>query len=485
MTEEEVARWGFSWPTVALMALPFLLFASWIGRNIFSLSFRILEHQQNLGLDYAMGVLWWCILALGILAFGGENRGLLSVGWCAKFLVVLLGMLFYEQHYPLDAYWYYGVTVNGTVPMWPELGDLRKEFIPSFKALRDNADVFEKSPVSIENWLRAVMLVGHLAGPYYHAQKVLYAFSGLMGSWLFYRAITTALGREYHPAFYLMACFPSVIFWSSILGKDPLQFFFLGFYAYGSVMWLVEGRLLSVLYLGVGMYGSFLFRPWTAMLEGVVLVLATVLGRCRRWQRLAFLCAGLAMAGTAGGLDPATLEQLLHLDQNKAFMLKSDPTMVFDLLEERAKGMVTDTQATIGGGSGGDFTHGSVDLLDAFLAGLYRPLPFEAKNVMVLLTALDNTLLLILSLWALVKVRLVYFRDALVLWTGFYTCGWSLMYGFIVLGNFGSGARYKLQMIPFFLMFLLLIIHKEGRGLLEARLFSYQKALATSVGGRQ
>lgn len=457
---------------IALFAGPLLFVATWVGQNIFALSFRILEYQQDLGLDYAMGVLWWMIIAVGILAVGGEARGMLIIGWAAKFLIVLVAMLFYEQHYPLDAQWYYGVKVTGEVPQWPELGDVRREFIPSFKELHEMEGVFLRKQVGLENTIRAMLLIGHVTGPYYHAMKVLCAFFGFMGSWWFYRGLIVAVGREYPAAFYLLVCFPSIIFWSSILGKDPLQFFFLGLYAYGTTIWFVQGRLHAFIPIGIGMLGSYVLRPWTVLLGLGVLGIATLVGRCRRWQRMC-LWAVVLLAGTMGGaINPESLESLLHMESDKAVLFSLDPSIVFELLEERARGVAMDTQATIGGpGSGVDLTdpYQDISLAAGFFAGLYRPLPFDARNPFVLLAAMENTILLILSLRALIYIRLAYFRDPLFIWTGLYTCGWAMTYGFIVMANFGSGARYKLQMVPFFIMFLMLLNHKEGRAFLDAR----------------
>lgn len=88
--------------------------AVWIGQNLPALSFRVAHVQPNLGLDYAMGVLWWSILALGILLFAGESRNILLVGWAGRFFVTLVGMLFYEQNYGLDSYWYCEIRSEGS-----------------------------------------------------------------------------------------------------------------------------------------------------------------------------------------------------------------------------------------------------------------------------------------------------------------------------------------------------------------------------------
>lgn len=37
-----------------------------------------------------------------------------SVGWAGRFFVTLIGMLFYEQNYGLDSYWYFEIRSEGS-----------------------------------------------------------------------------------------------------------------------------------------------------------------------------------------------------------------------------------------------------------------------------------------------------------------------------------------------------------------------------------
>jgi hypothetical protein len=75
---------------------------------------------------------------------------------------------------------------------------------------------------------------------------------------------------------------------------------------------------------------------------------------------------------------------------------------------------------------------------------------------------------LIVAAIGLLRFRLVYLRNPIFLWLLLFTLMWSLMYGYIVLANFGSGARYKLQVWPFFLMLLVCLGHPEGRAWLAS-----------------
>ena len=67
----------------------------------------------------------------------------------------------------------------------------------------------------------------------YHALKVSCSLLGLAGVYGFFRAARIVQPDVSTNWLYLLGLFPSILFWSSILGKDPIVFFGLGFYAWG------------------------------------------------------------------------------------------------------------------------------------------------------------------------------------------------------------------------------------------------------------
>jgi hypothetical protein len=275
--------------------------------------------------------------------------------------------------------------------------------------------------------------------------------------WWFYRAVVVAVGRPYPAAFYLLAFFPSILFWSSILGKDPLQFFFLGLYAYGGSMWLVEGRLAGAWYAGLGAAGSYLLRPWLGTTAVATLSVATILGRCKPWQ-IGLTVAALALSVLV--VNPLAVSKSLSLD------FIDDPEKLRELLESKAEGVAK----APGSGSKAEVIEvGQTSWAIAVFSGLFRPLPFDITNPFTALAAIENSIVLLLALIGLFRFRIVYFRDPLVLWPLLMSLSWALLYGFIVMANFGAGARYKLQVWPFLLMVVVCLVHREGRALLDAR----------------
>jgi len=454
----------------SLLFLLVVVVAAWLGVNMHVLGYRFWTAPE-IEQDYAMGVIWWCVFALGILAFAEENRQMLLVAWTGKFFVVLAAMLFYEYSYGLDAGGYHLVAKTGYHDYFPGI-DMRNHLNP-FSQPTIEDEVLRTQGGTI-NFIRLMVIMGIIVGPFYHAIKVALAFVGFIGVWFFYRAIVIAIGRSCPAAFYGLAFFPSIIFWSSILGKDPVLFCALGIYAYGVSGFLVQGRLLGLCPIGVGLAGCYAIRPWMSMIAGGAVSLAIVLGRARRWQRSVVLLAGLA-AILALGEDQ--LSRMFRIDSGKAQEILSNPTnivLLLDVADVAGKGLSMTSQET--GGSGADMeglmtAEGGmgVSLPLAIFSGFFRPLPFDITNPFTALAAIENTLVFCLAIAALLQLRFIYLRDPLVLCLAAFCFIWATAYGFIVMANFGAGVRYKLQMWPFLLMLLLSLAHREGRALLKAR----------------
>lgn len=439
-----------------------------IGLNVRRLGFRF-ESQPEMELDYVMGVLWWSVLAVAIAVFARLHRRMLLLAWVGKFFVVLVLMLIYEYSYGLDAISYHTTTKTGYYEyVYPGI-DFRRDMIPSLKPVTDEFGD-PMGGLGTENFIRILLLIASVTGPFFHAIKVVFAFLGLLGVWWFYQGVTVALGRPYPPAFYLLAFFPSIIFWSSIFGKDPLQFFFLGVYAYGVAVLLTQERLVSLWPLGVGIIGSFMIRPWTAYMMIGALLLARLVQNLRAWV------VGFALLAVAAG---ALIRfSGLYYGGLEGGMI-GDPEMIYELVRS-----VQLAQAQ-GGGSGGELLseEGSLgaSIPAIIFSGLFRPLPFDITNPFTALAAIENSIVLGLTLAALYRIRLAFLRDPLLLWMGLYSLMWAALYGFIVMANFGAGARYKLQVWPFLLLTLLLLTHREGRALLLSRTVD-RKTRNVSVG---
>jgi hypothetical protein len=88
---------------------------------------------------------------------------------------------------------------------------------------------------------------------------------------------------------------------------------------------------------------------------------------------------------------------------------------------------------------------------ESIFIAYFRPLPGDVPNLFGWLAGFENLLLLMLSIWALFRLRLVYFRQQLFLWALALLLTWGLAYSILSYKDLGSAVRYKLQIMPILL----------------------------------
>jgi hypothetical protein len=369
-------------------------------------------------------------------------------------------MLFYEYKYRhnLDTFAYFNTVLTGQHDFYPGVDWFRESWIPSLTETAATGTIQDSliQSAGTENILRLSMIISQATGPYFHALKVVYAFLGFIGVWFVYRAVVVIVGRPSLPAFYGLMFYPSLLFWSSILGKDPVSLFFVGLYAYGGGLWLVRASPRGLVWVALALLGSYLLRPWMAVIEALSLLLATLV---KFFGLLPSVLTGVFVVafGLFFGSDISDRVKLI------------ETSVLLDELATKAGGPANDP----GSGAGLDFAEAQ-DLLSSPLgiliilfSGLFRPLPFDVTNLMVALAAVENSLLLILTLVAFRYLRWAYLNRPVLLWALTYSLTWAGVYGLVVLANFGTGMRYKLQVLPFIVLFLFLLLNREGRAALE------------------
>src|ERR1700685_2401582 len=165
----------------------------------------------NVVRDYASGLGWACVLLLFVLTWpvSRAHKKLLAAAWLVKCFVALVVMLPYEQHYwGLDCWSYFQRAHFGLSELSP---------------LNGGSDLIV--------WLGALHLK---VGPdSYHAMKLSFALIGLVGGYLFYRSAEILIGRYSPLTFWALTLYPSVLFWSSILGKDPTMLAAIALHVWG------------------------------------------------------------------------------------------------------------------------------------------------------------------------------------------------------------------------------------------------------------
>ena len=387
----------------------------WLTFNLEALGKNI--PQTNIPLDYLVGLTWALLLAILLFLWPVRERKQLLIIWSIKVLMTCVIMLFYEANYAvLDAYSYFSYGTQG-------------KFIGETIPLLSGTDFVY--------WVTAGLSL--LTGGSYRALVVIYSFFGLIGIWLIYRSVVLYFNYRDTTLLYLLGLFPSLLFWGSILGKDPLQLLFIGIYSYGAAGWLRHGKIgsLFIAILGIGLVG--LVRPWWVLITVIPLLMVSAFTSTRLKRFACFVLLLLLVAGAA-----------------IAFVNYSHITSVADVV-----GFVDSWSKNMSiGGSAQPMPefHSLSDMLVYWPWGtftaLFRPLPWDAHNLFAVFSGAENLILLIFFIAALFHFRLKYLKSPFILWIVLIILVWAMIYAFISSPNLGAAVRFKATMLPYLLIFI-------------------------------
>jgi hypothetical protein len=390
--------------------------------------------QEDLATDYAKGVAWAIVLGLSILAWPVSERNkqdLLWV-WFAKSLVTLGLMLFYEWNYPLDAHGYFDESRQRGFE-WE-----------GFRIGGERAGTY--------NMTNLCWLLQQLVPNSFHGLKVSFAMLGLIAVYLFYRAAVLFLGHEDRRIFFLLAFWPTVLFWSSILGKDPLVLLGIALYVYGAVGWIhmAKARYLSVLALGVMV--AMGMRVWLGAIMFLPLALILLRGKLNIGSKVVFgLLVGVALWFSAG-----QFAEYFLLETTEELMEKTESVSAGFADSGESAGSSLEFKEYEGFG-------GMVAFLPVgIFTALFRPLPGEVLNVFGLLASLENIVALSLLCLAVIRTRWEELKEPVVMWAGLFVITWSAIYAFVSSYNLGTASRYRLQILPVMICLLVYLSRRRS-----------------------
>ncbi len=382
-----------------------------LGRNI---------PQPEIERDYLVAVAWGALLLVSIFLWPvpGRDRKPLVLVWIAKLGVTLGVMLFYEYNYGLDAYFYYAE---------PNQPDFR---FTGFELGNGTHNMLQLS------WLQQQVIPDS-----YHALKVSCAMLGLLAIYLFYRALVSWLGREDLRIFYGLALFPSILFWGSILGKDPITLLGICLYGFGVVRWHLTGKARYIVPLALGVLLVMGIRTWM----GVIMLTPLSVFALARARSFGMKVGFLALVAASGLYAFSAFQTQFQMETEEDLYLTTH----------------TLSRSWAHGGSSNELNVDFTDIgsmiafvpVGAFTA-LFRPLPGEVLNPFGIFAGLENLALLYLTFLAIRRTSLSELRTPLLLWAVSFVVVWAAVYGFVSYQNLGSAVRFRLQVMPFMLVLL-------------------------------
>ena len=376
-----------------------------LGRNV---------PQPDITWDYAFALYWAVFLGLSIFFWPipRPDRRALAGLWVVKSAVALGFMLLYEGFYPagLDAYGYFEQTHFG----WQgfHMGD------------------------GTWNIVQMCWLYQQLLPHSFHAMKVSFAMLGMTATYILARSVWGLMGRRDYRVLYGLGLFPSILFWSSIVGKDPVVLFAISLYVAGVLSYWRTRRPAYLLSVLAGVAVAALIRLW--LVPAMLLPLGVLWFAESRSVLMRVVALVLAVGIIAG--SAAWLRQQFALEAAEDFY--NTATAV------ATGGTATGESATSLPVALDSPAHIALFLPYGAFTALFRPLPGEILNPFGLLAGLENALLLYLVWLAIRRSRLRDLGHPLVLWALAFVVTWACVYSVISVQNLGGEVRFRLQVLP-------------------------------------
>ena len=387
--------------------------------------------QTDLITDYTTAVAWAAVLGVSILFWPvrNEDKAHLLWAWLLKCIMCLFVLLYYENYFHTDSIGYYAVAKMDHIYIDTLI---EGKLLSSFGT--GDTHVYQ---IQILVYYYNKIVPDFLADSY-HSLKLSFAMVALIASYIFFRASIILTQKKNWNFFWFLLLFPSLLIYGSQVGKEPLVFLFISFFAYGIVGWHRRKKAGYIFLALMGFALCFFIRPWMAGLFAPSLVIYFFLTtRGMPAKIVAVLLTSLIFLSSFN-----FIKHKLHINSELT---------VFKKLEEQRSHFY-------GGGSAMSKEipklSGIGDLIMeapyAIFSGLFRPLPFEIPGPLGFLSGLEGLLLLFLFLRATKRTHIKELREPLVAWALALLICWATIYGYVTQ-NFGTLIRYKVMILPIFL----------------------------------
>lgn len=297
----------------------------------------------------------------------------------------------------------------------------------------------------------------------YSLIAICFALCCFSGMWALYKVFLDCYPKLHRRLAYAVFFIPSVFFWGSGLLKDTLTLGALGWLFHAFYFGLIKRRSLVVNI-------SVLLAAMLVIQAIKVYILLCFLPAAFLWVFMEYRTRIRSAALRLVSL-PLVIAISVPISYQAIIKVTEDSTL-YQLENITATTKTTaDWLRVVGTQQGGSvYSLGEFDgtwtnmLAKAPMAinvSLYRPYLWEARNPVMLLSALEAAFFLFLSLKILVQIKLarlgqILTSQPILLFCLIFSITFSFAVG-VSSYNFGTLVRYKIPMMPFFLAFLYIV----------------------------
>lgn len=300
-----------------------------------------------------------------------------------------------------------------------------------------------------------------ICGKSYMATAIIIASICYLGVWRLFLVFVREFPELEKQLTWSVLYVPSVIFWGSGIMKDSLTFSATCFYVHG-FYWFFTQRKWKIKYLlslAMGVYFLLSIKPYIlfALLPGSILWFVSLRVTRIKNNFLRIMVTPTLLA-VGVGIALYTLETLG--DSLGAYSLEK--------VIKTASGAQQDLKQSYYGGNTfniGDYEPTVAGMLSvshkAIFATLFRPTFFDVKNFVMGICAIENTFILVFTLYLIIRLRVFRFftlitSHPLLMFSFIFSIFFAFSVG-VSISNFGTLVRLKIPCIPFYLSSLVIL----------------------------
>lgn len=301
----------------------------------------------------------------------------------------------------------------------------------------------------------------------YSGTALLFAVVSFAGMWMFFKAFYEQF-PHLHKWIALAAFFiPSVFFWGSGLLKDTITIACVGAMMLAMKRVLIDKKLKIgfILILLISAAAIFSIKKYIMLCffpAAILWVYFSNLGKIRSLA-MRILLVPFVVVIVAGSGYWAVLKVG---EEDKRYALANIP--------ETARITAYDIGYYTGKGAGSSYSLGELDGTFANMIGkapqainvaIFRPYLWEVRNPLMLIAALESFAILLFTVYVLFIRRNVFFKmitDPNIIFCLVFCLTFAFAVG-VSTYNFGTLSRYRIPLLPFYVMALALMFHYSKR----------------------
>jgi hypothetical protein len=301
----------------------------------------------------------------------------------------------------------------------------------------------------------------------YSSTAIIFSVISFGGSWAMFNTFYRKYASLHLPMAVAVLFIPSVIFWGSGILKDTLILAALGFSVYCIDSIFIQKRMkISVMIL--------LFLSVYIIFSVKKFVLQAFIPSAVLWIYLKNLTSFKSSALKIL-ITPLVVMIFIFSAYYSAFKIgEGDTKYSLGKLAETAKVTAYDIRYQTGADAGSGYSLGDLDgsfstmvklTPQAINVSLFRPYLWEVKNPLMLLSAIEALIFLFVTLFVLFKRKRALLKslsDPMVVFCLVFSVAFAFAVG-VSSFNFGTLARYKMPLLPFYAMWLVLVLNDENK----------------------